>query len=266
MRSGNTVRMHRRAGRESLLLAVIFSLAVSAMASATVLVPGVTMTLQYTQVGSGSVQGPIDIPLNWVASSGTISIFQSPGNAAETYGAAEVKYSVLVNTDPAVTHNIVLTNNTAVAQAYMLSVNLPLGTGPVAAPTVVGGSIDIDVQDETGDGAVLGVIDDNTPIYLATTDSGFAQPLLMNMPALTPGAYLTANANATFGTPIPSLPGPVAVTNWLAIQLAFTLTPGDTATVVSNFVLEGQIIPEPASLTLVGLGAGILLIRRRKPR
>jgi hypothetical protein len=264
MRSGNMVRTHHVANRASGLFAFILGLAVAGAAGGVTLTPAVTMSLQSSEVGSAVAQGPMDVPLNWLASSGSMTIFQSPGNAAASYGAADVKYSVLVNTDPVITHNLVLTNNTAVPQAYVMLMHLPLDAGPVAAPTAVGGSVDVDVQDETGDGARLGVIDAATPIYQASTDSGYVKALLLGAPDLVTGVYETQNTSATFGAPIPSLAGPVALTHGVSLQLAFTLTPGDTATVVSNFVLEGQIIPEPASLVLGAVGVWVLVGWRRR--
>lgn len=254
MRSGNMVRMHHVASRASGLFAFILGVALAGAAGGATSTPTVTMSLQNSEVGSVIVQGPMDVPLNWLAGSGSMTVFQSPGNTAETYGGADLKYSVLVNTDPVITHNLVLTNNTAVPQAYVMLLHLSLDDGPVAAPTSVGGSVDVDVQDETGDGATLGVIDPTTPIYQASTDSGYVQSLLWGAADLVSGVYETQNMSATFGAPIPSLAGPVALTHGVSLQLAFTLTPGDTATVVSNFVLEGQIIPEPASLALGAVG------------
>ena len=45
-----------------------------------------------------------------------------------------------------------------------------------------------------------------------------------------------------------------------AIQIEFTLSPGDSATVQSRF----EVIPEPASMVLIGISASaIAFIRRR---
>ena len=59
------------------------------------------------------------------------------------------------------------------------------------------------------------------------------------------------------GLPGPTLPSG-AVNNSIAIQHAFTLTPGDSATLSSYFI----VVPEPASLLLLAVGA-LVLPRRR---
>jgi hypothetical protein len=64
-----------------------------------------------------------------------------------------------------------------------------------------------------------------------------------------------------FGTPIPSQAGPAALTD-IAIQLKFKLSPGDSASFTSVFVV--QPVPEPTAITLLGLGSLALLARRRR--
>jgi hypothetical protein len=65
---------------------------------------------------------------------------------------------------------------------------------------------------------------------------------------------------AAFGTPIPSQPGPAALAT-IGITIDFTLTPGDSATFTSVFVVES--IPEPGTGLMVGLGLIALAARRR---
>ena len=61
------------------------------------------------------------------------------------------------------------------------------------------------------------------------------------------------------GIPYLSGSGPVGASE-LEILIRFTLTPGETATLNGNFFVEP--VPEPATMTLLGLGA--VLLRRRK--
>ena len=228
--------------------------------------PTATMTLQSAPAeGLGAQYGPLNVPMNLLFSGGTMAIYQSPNNTPVTVGTASLTYSIFVDTDPVVTNNIVLTNNTTTAQAYTLTVNLPLlGMDAISGSTVVGGSIDVDVRDNNGNGSTLGVIDTNTPIYSAFTNLGVTQALLLNMPPLVSGKYKTNNAAADFGTPIPGATGPVGTINNIGITLAFTLSARDTATFNSNFVIETLNIPEPASLTLIIAGGVMLLPRRRR--
>jgi hypothetical protein len=55
-----------------------------------------------------------------------------------------------------------------------------------------------------------------------------------------------------------TLPGPSPVTTDLEIVFTFTLSPGDVATMNGRL----EVVPEPATMVLLGLGA--LLMRRRK--
>jgi hypothetical protein len=52
----------------------------------------------------------------------------------------------------------------------------------------------------------------------------------------------------------------VPVTSDMGITLNFTLSPGDTATIISDF----EITPEPGTLAMIALGGIVLGLRRRR--
>jgi hypothetical protein len=108
---------------------------------------------------------------------------------------------------------------------------------PLGPSTLSGGSLQGGVTDNTGDGATL------------YTDVGSAFCQGHNVP------------NAAFGTPIPSLASPAVATS-IGIELDFWLTPGDSASFTSNFVVVP--ILEPGTAALFVLGRVALGLRRRR--
>jgi hypothetical protein len=173
-----------------------------------------------------------------------------------------VSWGLLVNPDPFIVGNLVVTNTSAFTQTFFLDVAMPIGA-PLAA-TLIGGSVTGTVTDLTGDGATVASLPTGAPIYRALTDvDGFfngnlAGSLLAGASA-SAGSFQSATIGpATFGAPIPSQPYGAVTTN-IAIRLAFTLTAGDSASFTSLFV----VVPAPAGafamLGLFGLGG-----RRRR--
>jgi hypothetical protein len=125
-----------------------------------------------------------------------------------------------------------------------------------------GGSLQGGVTDNNGDGATLSTAA-GSALYQGLIDGGSAaaRTLYADPYSVSAGAFLSNNVpNAAFGTPIPSLPSP-AVTTSIGIRLDFVLTPQDSASFTSNFVV---VVPEPATGALLALGLVALgLLRRR---
>ena len=151
-------------------------------------------------------------------------------------GVGEVRWSLRYHPDPFVVANLVVTNNTDSAQDYSITVNLPT---TMPGPTLIGGFIVGQFCDGLGDGAILSVPPTGA-IYEAQVD-GLAVAgggLLEGPLTILGGPYeCIAVGPAEFGSPVPSAPsGPVALSIGLSVQ--FTLSARDTATFMSQFVVE----------------------------
>lgn len=152
--------------------------------------------------------------------------------------------------DPSVFANLVVTNNSAVTQTYNFTVTQPAYLANVN--NQVFGSIVVSLQDQDTpeNGATLA--NPTGSVYTANIDGSQVDTLLSSYSLSTPpnpNGYLTS-----FGWD----PHVGAVTSSISIDLAFTLSAGDSATVISRF----DVIPEPATILLLSLGG--LLLRKRK--
>jgi len=192
-----------------------------------------------------------------------------PGTGGPTYsntydvhnGNWDFQWGVTGDPDPVVSSNLTVTNNSAVTQTFTSLVVLPIA--PAVTPSsLIGGSISGSVTDVNGNGATLATAAPDA-LYTALID-GVAVQTLYNNPnsfVVTPPFGSASVPNAAFGSPIPSLPGPAA-NNTIAIQLKFTLSPGDSMALTSVFVVNP--VPEPVGLGMFGLAAAGLLGRRRR--
>jgi hypothetical protein len=174
-----------------------------------------------------------------------------------------VSWGLLVNPDPFIVGNLVVTNTSNATQTFFLDVSLPINVA--LASSLVGGSITGTVTDLNGDGATVSAVGANDAIYRAFTDvapdfstGNLAGSLLVGSSA-SAGAFLSQTIGPdTFGGPIPSQPYGAVNTN-IAIRLQFTLTAGDSASFTSLFV----VVPAPGALAVAGFG---LLAGRRRRR
>ncbi|HMO86193.1 MAG TPA: hypothetical protein PKC18_14855 [Lacipirellulaceae bacterium] len=180
------------------------------------------------------------------SSSGKTDIFG--GNA--TVEILELQF----DPDPFVLNNILVTNNTASTQIFTAFVGLPVP--PMGAPNIIKGNVRTDVIDGGLDGATIASMP-GFPIYAAVVDFLPVVATLQNDPfTLTAPVGMSAGSNASFGPQ----PSGVPVTNNIGIQLRFTLTAGDTASILSRF----DVVPEPSGAGLALVGAALVLRRRRR--
>jgi len=170
-------------------------------------------------------------------------------------------WSLLVNPDPFIIANFVVTNNSLVDQEFSLTVTMPIDP-PGLTDVSIGGSVTGTLTDLNGNGATLSSASGGS-IYSALVDNAVVATLLDDPFSVSTGAFESAVVGpASFGEPIPSQPSGDAL-NTMAITLNFVLSAGDAASFTSIFVLVGTDIPAPGALALLGV-AGLFGRRRRR--
>jgi hypothetical protein len=165
-----------------------------------------------------------------------------PGVPSASVTVKELEF----NNDPFVLNNFSVTNNLTTPQIFTVFVGLPT---TVAAPNVITGSILTSVIDGGLDGAAITTLP-GQPLYKAEVDlAPVPGATLQNSPF---SVIAPAGGIASLGASFGPLAGP-AVTSSIGIQLQFTLTPGDTASILSRFDVvpgTGGGLPEPTTITL----------------
>jgi PEP-CTERM motif-containing protein len=171
-----------------------------------------------------------------------------------------------VDSDPVVTGVITSTNLQPTTQLFTYVFTLPVS--PMAS-TLTGGSARGTVTDTNGDGATLSPGPGGS-VYTALIDGApYGAPPTSTQLLFGPSYFDPATPNGTdfggptgekFGAPIPSYSGP-GVTSSIGIQLQFYLTGFDQSSITSNHVV---VVPEPHTAALLGVGLGLLAVRRRR--
>lgn len=153
--------------------------------------------------------------------------------------------------DPTVFLSQLVENNTASAQTYVLYIDQPAYLASSSSTTY--GSVTLSLLDIAGDGASL--TDNGTSIYKAFIDGNQAGTLMDPTYSLgTPPGTVDSGSEYFLGS------YPAGVVSDIGIQIEFTLSAGDRATVQSRF----DVIPEPASMVLlVATSSAIVFVRRR---
>jgi hypothetical protein len=181
-------------------------------------------------------------------------------NVLHAYGVCDNTANVTVeqlqfNPDPFVLNNILVTNTTTSTQIFSVFVGLPTSFG---APNFISGNVRTSVIDGGLDGGTIATAAP-TPIYQAQIDSTTVATLQNHPFSVVALAGGSNTASASFGPSVNFTP----VNSDIGIQLRFSLTPGDTASILSRF--DVVAVPEPTSLILFGGAlAGIAGYRRRR--
>lgn len=172
------------------------------------------------------------------------------GSTAAGGGGWNLSWDVTVKEDPFIDGVFAVTNNTANTQTYTIVFSLPIT--PAITPSSLAGASVIGNLTVNGDGGTLGHAGTDA-MFTAILDGVTYDTLLDFDSSVTLGFGSGSTGSDAFGLPGLTQPGP-AVSTSMAIQLRFTLTPGDSASFTSRF----EVIPIPEPVTAFLLGAGLL--------
>jgi hypothetical protein len=205
---------------------------------------------------------------NIATSSGTMT--PQPNGATEWKGAVvqpgsyTMQWDLVLDPDPSVAGSIALTNTAATTQTFTLNVSQPLAAS-TAAGSSISGSSGISLLDANGDSLSTAGAPTGSAIYTA-----FINSPAVNQKTLFPAPYTlikngTPGGIAVDSQTIASGSTTSAAATIMGIQHSFTLTPGDSATVNSSFIITP--VPEPCTVVLAAIGGlGLMAVRygRRK--
>ncbi len=171
----------------------------------------------------------------------------------------DLSWDLLLDPDPVVAGSFGFANNTAAFKNFTVTLTQP--ALPPLASSLTGGSVSGSVTDGNFSGSATIKTQPGLPLYTSLIDGVIWQTLLSDPFSTVAGFGSAAITPASFGTPIPSLPGP-GVTTDIGVTLNFQVSPGDVASLTFNFSVVP--VPEPSSiaLALAGLVGVVALVRR----
>lgn len=170
-------------------------------------------------------------------------------------------WDVTVDPDPFILSNTTITNSTGTTNTYVITLSAPII--PLINGSLTGGSVAGSFTTPSLTGGAL-TTNGSNPLYMSIIDGVDYVPLYsgpLSFSRTSPGSV--GIPDASFGDPIPSLPGPPILSS-IGIRLEFVLAPGDQASFTSLFM----VVPEPSSIALAGTGVlfvvGLIFKRRKR--
>src|SRR5262249_1233645 len=179
---------------------------------------------------------------------GNVIDCSQPGATFVGNGFSLSNYDFLFHMDPSITSTFTLTNLSAAAQNFTMTVTLPIAS--IGAPIAITGSAGPGlVQDNSDDGAILTTV----PGFSIYTANIFNSPVRT---LLDPVQTFTAPPHGA--TPIGAFSfGPdtlaQSATGSIQILWKFNLTGLDTAQMTGMFDVQAAAVPLPSTITLLGI-------------
>ena len=188
-------------------------------------------------------------------------------NTTPTVDGVQVNsWTALLKEDPFVTNNINVTNTTGVTQTIIATVILPIPAFDYSL--AIASSVGLTATDSDGNGVLSvsgtpnptpppatiplfqGLVNGTSELDLDTT--------IFPLTLAACGGVAGCSATSDSGVPVATAIGPGTATS-IGVRLQFDLSPFDSAGLTSRF----EIVPEPGTGLLVGLGLLGLAARRR---
>jgi PEP-CTERM motif len=181
--------------------------------------------------------------------------FQWTGDMTNSAMGWGLQWDLVIDPDPSITGVASFTNLMGITMNFTYTVSAN-STVAIPAPTVLGSSA-ITVTDGVSlGGATMSALAGDS-VYNAFINAATQETLFDAAYTLVAPQFNSNSDNDSWGPQAATVP--LFIGDTFGINHDFSLTPGDQATVNSNF----YIIPEPATMTLLAL-AGVAVLRRRR--